>query len=104
MTHLFQPPPVRWICSNGCGVIGVTPAGVSNRFHTCRALAGLTAPLVPEGSGARVRTVERGDYAGKEILRTDGNGRPVMAVVTDRPDGSNDVTVFAPTARGGGEN
>lgn len=71
-------------------------------MHTCGALAGIIAPLVPEGSGARVRVVERGDYVGNEDVRLDGNGRPIMAVITDRPDGSNDVAVFSATARGGG--
>jgi hypothetical protein len=78
--------------------VDVTPAGLPNRFHTCQALAGITAPLVPAGSGVRVRAVEREDYVGREIVQYDGNGRPIMAVVTDRPDGSNDVVVMAPTA------
>lgn len=103
MAVLLDPPPTRWICSNGCGVVDVTPAGVPNRFHNCRAMAGLLAPLVPEGSGARVLAVEREDYVGKEDVRTDDNGRPVMAVRTERPDGSNDVIMFAPTARGASE-
>jgi len=40
---------------------------------------------------------------GKEDVPTDGNGRPVMAIRTERPDGSNDVMMFAPTARGASE-
>jgi hypothetical protein len=78
--------------------VDVTPAGLPNRFHTCRALGGITAPLVADGSGVRVRAVEREDYVGKEIVQYDDNGRPIMAVITDRPDGSNDVVVLAPTA------
>lgn len=99
MAHLLSPPPTRWVCSNGCGVFDVTPAGLPNRFHTCRVLGGITAPLVAEGSLVRVRAVEREDYVGKEIVQYDGFGRPIMAVVTDRPDGSNDIAVMAPTAR-----
>lgn len=98
MVHLLNPPPTRWTCSNGCGVFDVTPFGVPNRFHTCSALGGITAPLVAEGSDVRVRAVEREDYVGSEVVQYDENGRPIMAVVTDRPDGSNDVVVMAPTA------
>jgi len=57
------------------------------------------APLVPEGTACKVEAVERGDYVGKELVQTDGRGRPVMAVVTTRDDGQ-DCTVFAPTAQG----
>jgi hypothetical protein len=42
--------------------------------------------------------VEREDYVGKEIVRVDANGRPIMAVKTIRNDGE-DCHVFAPTAR-----
>jgi hypothetical protein len=42
--------------------------------------------------------VDRGDYVGAEQgLRTDGDGRPVMAVVTTR-DGGQDCAVFPGTA------
>lgn len=102
MAYLLNPPPTRWVCANGCGVVDFTPAGVPNRFHACRAMAGVLAPLIPEGSGARVRAIEREDYVGEEIVQTDDNERPVMAVITERPDGSNDVIMFAPTAHGGG--
>lgn len=95
---LLTLPPVRWVCPN-CPVEAVTPGNVPNRYHDCRALAGITAPMVPAGSGARVFTLEREDYEGREIVQRDGNGRPIMAVVTERPDGSNDVAVLAPTAR-----
>jgi hypothetical protein len=43
--------------------------------------------------------MERADYVGAEKgLRYDGEGRPVMSVITDRWDGSYDTAVFAPTA------
>jgi hypothetical protein len=45
-----------------------------------------------------VEAVEREDYVGKEVVTTDGEGRPVMAVETTRDDG-NDVAVFAPCAQ-----
>lgn len=67
-------------------------------MHPCPGLAGLTAPMVLKGSGARVFAVERADYVGKERVQLDGNGRPVMSVITERPDGSNDCIALAPTA------
>jgi hypothetical protein len=67
------------------------------RFHACRGLKGLTAPMVPEGTRCEVKAVEREDYVGKEIVTVDGDNRPVMAVETVRDDG-NDVAVFAPCA------
>ena len=43
--------------------------------------------------------VERADYIGRERgVRHDNRGRAVMAVRTERADGSNDTAVFAPTA------
>lgn len=92
-------PPTMWVCASGCPVTDRTPGSVPNRFHSCPALGGLTAPLVPEGSRVRVRAVEREDYARGQLVQCDENGRPYQAVVTDRPDGSNDVLVLAPTAR-----
>lgn len=56
--------------------------------------------MVLEGTDCRVRAVEREDYIGGALVQYDGEGRPVSAVVTERPDGSNDVQVFAPTAKG----
>jgi hypothetical protein len=57
--------------------------------------------MVQEGFRGRVFTREREDYVGREAVLLDGNGRPIMAVVTERPDGSNDVLVNVPAARGG---
>jgi len=97
---LLQPPQQFWECPN-CTVTDCT-TGQSNRFHPCAGMGGLTAPLVPVGSGARVTAVLREDYVGREAVQSDADGRPVMAVVTERPDGSNDVMVNVPTARGAG--
>lgn len=68
-------------------------------MHPCHGLAGLMTPLVPKGTSCKVEAVERGDYIGRELVQTDGNGRPVMAAVITRDDGQ-DCTVFAPTAQG----
>lgn len=65
--------------------------------HPCRGLRGLLAPFVVAGVRAKVETVERGDYVGRELVQADGEGRPVMAIVTTRDDGQ-DCTVLAPCA------
>lgn len=97
----FEPPPRQWECPN-CTVMVVTPASVPNRYHDCVGLAGLTAPMVPVGSGAQVIATEREDYVGREDVLYDGNGRPIMSVTVNRPDGSNDAVIYVPTARGYG--
>jgi hypothetical protein len=97
MPVLLDPPVTRWECPN-CDHVDVTRvAGPHSRFHPCRGLAGLTAPMVPEGARAKVTAHEREDYIGAEDVQLDGNGRPIMQVVTERTDGT-DVIVFAPTA------
>jgi hypothetical protein len=94
-------PERRWMCPN-CPATDVThDARPHTRFHPCPGLRGLTAPMVPAGSRARVHAVEREDYVGSEHPQTDGEGRPVMAVVTTREDGQ-DVAILAPVARGAG--
>jgi hypothetical protein len=55
--------------------------------------------MLPAGTAARVERRDRDDYVGKEKVQTDGNGRPVMSIVTTRDNGQ-DVVVFAPLARG----
>jgi hypothetical protein len=46
-----------------------------------------------------VRALDREDYVGPEQgLRADADGRPVMSVITERWDGSNDCAVFPGTA------
>jgi hypothetical protein len=66
-------------------------------MHQCRGLVGLMAPLVPDGTRCKVEAVERGDYVGQEHVQTNGEGRPVMAVVTTRDDG-RDCAILAPAA------
>lgn len=91
-------PVQRWYCPN-CKFEDVTnEAKPHTRFHTCPALRGLTAPMLPAGTSAKVELREREDYVGKERVQLDPQkGRPVMSVVTTRDDGQ-DVVVFAPTA------
>lgn len=85
----------RWVCPN-CPATEVTQ-GQANRFHTCRGLRGLHAPMVLEGTRCKVIAVEREEYVGREDVQTDADGRPVMAVLTVREDGQ-DCVVYAPTA------
>lgn len=88
-----------WHCPN-CGLEDQTvEPRTHTRFHKCPALAGITAPMLPVGSKARVITREREDYIGQEDVQLDANGRPIMSVITERDDGSTDVIVFAPTSR-----
>lgn len=92
----------RWECPN-CEFKDVTyEANPHTRFHNCRGLRGLSAPMVPEGTKAKVESVERGDYVGKEMVQTDGEGRPIMSIVTTRDDGQ-DCVVLAPAAGVRGE-
>lgn len=88
----------RWECPN-CTAAHVThEARPHTPFHTCRGLRGLTAPFVAAGTKAKVEAAERQDYVGGELVTTDGDNRPVMAIVTTREDGSNDCAVLAPCA------
>jgi len=90
---------VRWYCPN-CPLedVSVEPAQQNSaRFHQCKGLRGLLAPMLPVGVRAKVVAVERGDYVGKEHVTLDADGRPVMSVVTVRDDGQ-DCIAFAPLA------
>lgn len=90
---------VDWRCPN-CGLTDRTPANLTNRLHPCPKLPGsMIAPLIREGQSAKIFVREREDYIGREQVQLMG-GRPVMALITERSDGSNDATVYAPTARG----
>jgi hypothetical protein len=53
--------------------------------------------MVPAGTRCKVEAFEREDYIGKEKVQFDGEGRPIMKVVTTRDDGM-DAAVYAPTA------
>lgn len=87
----------RWICPN-CAASDVTFEQTPHtRFHACRGLKGLTAPMVPAGVRCKVEAVEREDYIAGELVQVDGDGRPIMRVETTRDDG-NDVAVLAPCA------
>lgn len=96
---LLDAPERRWECPN-CDHTDVTrEARPHTRFHPCPGLRGLTAPMVAAGTRCKVEAMDREDYVGKEIVTRDGDGRPVMSVVTTRDDGQ-DCAVFAPLATG----
>jgi hypothetical protein len=66
-------------------------------MHTCSGLGGLTAPMIQVPTldtkpDARHLVLEREDYVGQSGMSH------IMAIHTDHGDGSNDRTVFAPTA------
>jgi hypothetical protein len=87
----------RWECPN-CTAQEVTRNLPPNaqRFHACRGLKGLTAPMVPAGTRCKVEAVGRQGDIGTDLVRRDGEGRPVMGIQTTRDDGT-DFAVFAPT-------
>lgn len=100
MTVLIQPIH-RWTCPN-CTTESVThEAQPHTRFHPCKGLNGLIAPMVEAGTKAKVEVREREDYIGTDAV-TLHEGRPVMSVVTTRETGQ-DVAVFAPAATGKSE-
>lgn len=99
MATLVLKPEQRWTCPN-CAATAVThlPAdAAASHFHPCRGLKGLTAPMVPAGTRAKVEALEREDYLNGDHVTRDGDGRPVMAIQTTRDDGT-DRAVFAPVA------
>jgi hypothetical protein len=57
--------------------------------------------MMLDGQGFNIRALVREDYIGDENVHYDGEGRPIMAVSVDHGDGSNDLMVNAPAARGG---
>lgn len=89
----------EWRCPQ-CGATDVTPSSTPNRYHPCPKLRGLATPLLEASVKARIFLVEREDYVGRELVALDPERRrPVMAMVTERADGSNDARVYAPTIR-----
>jgi hypothetical protein len=91
----------HWECPN-CNSKDIThEAQPHTRFHACPGLRGITAPMVPAGTKAKVEAREREDYIGKEMVTLDESRRPIMSVITTRDDGQ-DVAVLAPTATGKG--
>ena len=101
MTVPVLRPFQRWYCPK-CRREAVThgrpPDGNGfSQFHNCHKLGGLWCPMLPEGVKGKLEAHEREDYIGKEVVRLDDNGRPIMNITTTRENGQ-DCTVYAPTA------
>jgi hypothetical protein len=86
-----------WYCPNCPAKDFTTEAQPHTRYHACPGLRGISSPMVRVGVRAKVEAVVREDYVIKDSVTTDDSGRPIMAVVTTRDDGT-DCAVFAPTA------
>jgi uncharacterized protein YodC (DUF2158 family) len=104
---ILDVPTRRWQCPSCLALHETREARVHVPMHPCPKLHGVVAPYVElhataelAKSATRHVVKEREDYIGDEVVRTDGTGRPVMAVVTERADGSNDCHAFAGTASG----
>lgn len=100
MIPVLEPPVTNWECPHCNTTDSTREAQPHTRFHACPGL-GITAPMIREGSGARLVKNEREDYEGSEDVRRDADGRPIASISTEYPDGRNDLVVFAPTATAG---
>jgi hypothetical protein len=92
----------EWCCPN-CPTRDTTPLLFPNRYHPCPGLHGLVAPLVRVGADVKITALPREDYLNGEIQRMGTDGRAYGGVRVDRPDGSNDLIMFAPLAQAGAE-
>lgn len=95
---LLEPPTHRWHCPACRKDDATREIRPHTRMHDCPALGGLSVPFLPAGTDARLVAHEREDYVGRELVRLDEHGRPVMQVTTEHADGRVDATVYAPTA------
>jgi len=95
VTVILQPEQ-RWTCPN-CDLTAVSHDPATTKFHDCRGLRGLWAPMVPAGTRCKVEAKEREDFTNGDMVTADGEGRVVMSVVTTRDDGQ-DCAVYAPCA------
>lgn len=89
----------RWSCPN-CMATDVThEPRPHSRLHSCAGLLGLSVPFVSDGVRCKVEAREREDYLNGDRAQLDGEGRPIMSIVTTRDDGQ-DCAVLAPLAVG----
>jgi len=99
-------PERHWECVSCGRQLKTIDHRVTTPLHPCASFNGLEVPYteVPPGQEklakhtARHVLREREDYVGQERGVLMVNGRAVMAMATERPDGSNDLRVFAPMA------
>jgi len=104
VTPILLDPTKNWQCP-ACDLQYVTREPRPHTpMHPCKAMHGLLAPYVEvtgtelDRRAVRLVRVDREDYVGGDIVRTDAEGRPASAVITERADGSNDCHAFAATA------
>lgn len=93
--------PVRqWKCGMCNAEAQTRNANPHVEYHFCPSTIstvhpqGVALPLVEQHEKARVLFIEREDYAGDEVELTYINKRPIMAIRTERWDGSNDCVVL----------
>jgi hypothetical protein len=94
-------PTWRWNCPK-CSTETVShEAEPHSKLHRCsgKNMNGLITPMVQVGTKADIKVVEREDYINGDKVQLH-DGRPVMAVTVERPDGQDSI-VFAPAATGG---
>jgi hypothetical protein len=104
---VLEVPEKRWECPSCQRQLVTRTASITSELHRCPMQAGMIVPFVEVVSNAGIPkhsmrhvVIERGDYIGEEIgVRHDESGKAVMAVHTERADGSHDTHVFAPAAR-----
>ena len=104
---IILQPEFHWECP-ACGRQYVThEMRPHTPLHPCGKHAGLATPYAPvqgKAEGLKKHSVrivinEREDWIGAEDVQYH-QGRPIMNMVTERADGSNDIRVYAPTAHG----
>lgn len=97
MAGVLLGAPTRFECPNCTAQLELPRPPDRPVMHPCRGMKGLNVPMVSAGTKAKVEAVERGDYIGGERVQRDGEGLPVMSIVTTRDDGQ-DCAVLAPSA------
>jgi hypothetical protein len=98
MIPLIEPPITNWVCP-ACKLTDQTKQhGYHVRYHTCPKMRFLSAPMVRQGTAAKLVVHEREAYIGKELVQYDPEQhRPLVSLETVRDNG-NDLIVYAPTA------
>jgi hypothetical protein len=91
MTELLDAPIRFWRCPS-CGIVDRTQqSGIHTQFHDCPAMGGLNIPLIE---------VSDPDEAPRARQVAVPSEHGTASIITERMDGSNDVTVFPQPARG----
>lgn len=74
--------------------------------HPCPNFNGFSVPLVEVIKGDALKklahrhvVIGRDDYVGNEEVQFGPDGKPIMALRTERADGSHDTRIYAPRSR-----